>query len=60
VRLEQHNAGDSPHTAKFRPWKLIAYIAVSTESQAVAFEKYLKQGSGHAFAQRHFWTKPDD
>jgi predicted GIY-YIG superfamily endonuclease len=58
VRLEQHNAGDSPHTAKFRPWKLIAYIAFSTESQAVAFEKYLKQGSGHAFAQRHFWTKP--
>jgi putative endonuclease len=55
--LEQHNAGQSPHTRKFGPWKLAAYIAFPTEAQAVAFEKYLKQGSGHAFAQRHFWTK---
>ncbi|HEX8226111.1 MAG TPA: GIY-YIG nuclease family protein [Allosphingosinicella sp.] len=59
-RLEQHNAGQSPHTRKFIPWRLVAYIAFPTEAQAVAFEKYLKQGSGHAFAQRHFWTKPQE
>jgi predicted GIY-YIG superfamily endonuclease len=57
LRLGQHNAGESPHTSKFRPWTLSAYIALPTEEQALAFEKYLKQGSGHAFAQRHFWTK---
>jgi putative endonuclease len=59
-RLEQHNAGNSPHTSKFRPWRLSAYVALPTEAQAVAFEKYLKQGSGHAFARRHFWTKLED
>jgi putative endonuclease len=59
-RLEQHNAGQSRHTCKFRPWKLAAYIALPSEAQAVAFERYLKQGSGHAFAARHFWTKHDD
>ena len=60
LRLGQHNAGESPHTSKFRPWTLVAYIAFPTEAQAIAFEKYLKQGSGHAFAQRHFWTKRQD
>ncbi|HEX8513905.1 MAG TPA: GIY-YIG nuclease family protein [Allosphingosinicella sp.] len=59
-RLNQHNAGESPHTSKFRPWKVAAYIALPTEAQAVAFEKYLKQGSGHAFAARHFWTRRND
>ena len=24
-------------------------------SSDLAFEKYLKSGSGHAFAKRHFW-----
>ncbi len=60
LRLGQHNAGESPHTSKFCPWRLVAYVAFPTEAQAVAFEKYLKQGSGHAFAQRHFWTKAQD
>jgi predicted GIY-YIG superfamily endonuclease len=60
LRIDQHNAGISPHTSKFRPWRLAAYIGFPTEAQALAFEKYLKQGSGHAFARRHFWTKPDE
>ena len=60
LRLGQHNAGQSSHTSKFCPWKLVAYIALPAEEQAVAFEKYLKQGPGHAFAQRRFWTKPQD
>ena len=45
ARLAKHNAGEVPHTAKFRPWKVEAYFA---------FETYLKTGSGHAFAKRHF------
>jgi len=53
-RLAKHNKGDVPHTAKFRPWKLEAYFAFETREKAAAFEQYLKSGSGHAFAKRHF------
>jgi putative endonuclease len=54
ARLSQHNAGNVPHTAKFRPWELKTYVAFSNEMKAFAFEKYLKSGSGRAFAKRHF------
>jgi len=30
-RLVAHNAGQSTHTAKFRPWKLVTYFAFSDE-----------------------------
>jgi putative endonuclease len=26
-RFEAHNAGSSPHTAKYKPWRLISYVA---------------------------------
>ena len=54
-RLAEHNAGRCPHTAKFVPWKLKTYIAFETLEQAQHFERYLKSGSGQAFANRHFW-----
>lgn len=54
VRLIKHNEGGVPHTAKFRPWKIEAYFAFEAKEKAVAFEAYLKSGSGHAFAKRHF------
>jgi predicted GIY-YIG superfamily endonuclease len=50
--LAKHNAGEVPHTAKFRPWRLKTYDAFSDEQQAFAFEKYLKSGYGRAFAKR--------
>jgi putative endonuclease len=53
-RLADHNKGRSPHTSKFCPWLLVAYFAFSTEGTAIAFEKYLKSGSGRAFIKRHF------
>ena len=53
-RLKKHNKGDVPHTAKFRPWKVETYIAFESEEKSIAFEHYLKSGSGHAFAKRHF------
>jgi len=53
-RLLDHNRGDSPHTARFTPWELIAYFAFREKEKATAFEKYLKSGSGRAFAKRHF------
>ncbi len=55
ARLTDHNAGKSPHTSKFRPWRLVTYLAFSDETKAAAFERYLKHGSGHAFANRHLW-----
>jgi putative endonuclease len=54
-RLQEHNAGKSLHTAKLRPWKLITYIAFSNPVKAEAFERYLKSGSGHAFANKRLW-----
>jgi predicted GIY-YIG superfamily endonuclease len=54
-RLSAHNAGQSAHTAKFRPWTLVGYLAFMDESKAIAFEKYLKSGSGRAFAQKRLW-----
>jgi predicted GIY-YIG superfamily endonuclease len=51
-RLTAHNAGQSPHTSKFKPWRLVTYIAFSDESKAAAFERYLKSGSGQAFAKK--------
>lgn len=41
LRLQQHNAGESPHTAKFRPWKLHAYFAFEEKNLAADFEQYL-------------------
>jgi putative endonuclease len=54
-RLADHNAGKSPHTAKHVPWKLVAALSFEDAAKAEAFERYLKDGSGHAFAKRHFW-----
>jgi putative endonuclease len=51
-RLTKHNAGEVPHTSKYRPWRLKTYVAFSDEKQAFEFEKYLKSGSGRAFAKK--------
>ena len=53
-RLAKHNAGEVPHTSKFKPWRIQTAIAFDSKEKAVAFEDYLKTGSGHAFAKRHF------
>jgi predicted GIY-YIG superfamily endonuclease len=54
-RLPEHNAGKSSHTAKFKPWRLVTYVAFSDRAKAESFERYLKSGSGHAFANRRLW-----
>lgn len=54
ARLAKHNSGQVPHTSKFMPWKVETYIAFETLAKALAFEHYLKSGSGHAFAAKHF------
>ncbi len=54
-RLQEHNAGKSSHTSKFKPWKVTAYVAFTDRAKAEAFERYLKSGSGHAFARKRLW-----
>jgi predicted GIY-YIG superfamily endonuclease len=54
-RLSEHNAGQSPHTAKFQPWKPVVVLRFEDDAKAETFERYLKSGSGHAFAKRHLW-----
>ena len=53
ARLSKHNLGAVTHTAKHRPWRIKTYVAFADEARAVAFETYLKTGSGRAFAKTH-------
>jgi predicted GIY-YIG superfamily endonuclease len=53
-RLKAHNQGQSPHTAKYRPWEVLVAIKFTDDQKAVKFERYLKSGSGQAFLNRHF------
>jgi len=54
-RLEEHNRGKSFHTSKYCPWELISATWFQDKEKAKAFEKFLKMGSGHVFAKKHFW-----
>ncbi|MCJ7544917.1 MAG: GIY-YIG nuclease family protein [Phycisphaerae bacterium] len=54
-RLAEHNAGRSAHTRRYTPWRCVVAIRFADVTKAEAFEGYLKSGSGHAFARRHFW-----
>ena len=52
-RLAEHNQASRAHTAEYGPWSVDVVIEFADERRAVAFERYLKSGSGVAFAQRH-------
>jgi putative endonuclease len=52
-RLRRHNAGDVPHTARFRPWRIKSATAFRDRDRAAQFERYLKTASGRAFAKKH-------
>jgi putative endonuclease len=54
ARLNDHNAGRCPHTARYRPWQLHVVIEFPDQDRATRFERYLKSGSGREFAKRHF------
>ena len=53
-RLAKHNAGEVPHTSKFKPWRIQTAIAFDGKERACAFEKHLKTGSGREFTKCHF------
>jgi predicted GIY-YIG superfamily endonuclease len=58
ARLNAHNAGLNRSTARWKPWATDVSSAFRTERMALRFEKYLKSGSGHAFARRDFLDQP--
>jgi predicted GIY-YIG superfamily endonuclease len=52
-RIARHNSGNVPSTKSYTPVKLIWSCAFPDRYKAYAFEKYMKSGSGRAFAQKH-------
>jgi len=54
-RLLDHNSGATRSIADFGPWQLKGYTAFESKPKALAFERYLKSGSGHAFAVKRLW-----
>jgi predicted GIY-YIG superfamily endonuclease len=51
-RLEWHNHGPCGPTAEHGVWSSLAIVEFPAEQQAVRFGRYLKSGSGRAFASR--------
>ena len=51
-RIREHNEGESGYTAGRGPWELIWYSAFPDKLMAEKFERYLKGGSGYAFARK--------
>jgi len=52
-RLEWHNGGPCGYTLQHRPWSIVVSLEFPDERAPARFEKYLKSGSGRAFAERH-------
>ena len=53
TRLKDHNNQRSRYSSGKVPWKLIWYSAFQDKSKAYKFERYLKEGSGFAFRNKH-------
>ena len=54
-RLKEHLSGNVQSTKSDLHYELEWYCAFKTEKQAVAFEKYLKTGSGRACMKKRFF-----
>ena len=53
-RSRAHNAGQVPHTSRYRSWRIETAIAFCNRQMARGVEDYLKIHSGRAFASKHF------
>jgi len=53
-RLAEHNRGHVRATNGNLPWELVVSLWFPNPETAREFERYLKSGSGRAFAKRHF------
>jgi len=51
-RIKEHNTGKAKFTSTKGNYRLTWYCAFTEKKKALDFEKYLKQGSGFAFAKK--------
>lgn len=51
-RLKEHNYGTADYSKSKTPFELIWFCTFKDKKKAPDFEKYLKQGSGFAFAKK--------
>jgi putative endonuclease len=59
-RLHAHRNGEVHYTKTRLPFDLVTYIAFDNKYSAYNFEKYLKSGSGKAFANKRFLSRGED
>jgi predicted GIY-YIG superfamily endonuclease len=52
IRLERHNTGTTPATARYMPWEIAWHCSFPDKQKAMDFEAYLKSGSGRAFLHK--------
>jgi len=53
-RFAEHNNSKSKFTKGHLPWKLVFYCGFVDKQKTKDFERYLKSGSGKAFAYKRF------
>lgn len=51
-RIKEHNWREAKYTSSKKPFDLVWYCAFINKKKTLAFEKYLKSGSGFAFARK--------
>lgn len=51
-RIKRHESGYVSYTSSRLPIQLVSYFSFASKYKAFDFEKYLKSGSGKAFAQK--------
>ena len=51
-RLKDHNSGSADYSKSKAPFELVWHCAFKNKKKAMDFGKYLKQGSGFAFAKK--------
>lgn len=53
-RIIRHEKGENTYTKSRKPFTLAFYASFFDKYKAIEFEKYLKSGSGRAFARKRF------
>ena len=49
-RIRTHNAGGSPHTSKYRPWKLALHLCFQDEQRIISPKAVVCWSRGQEFA----------
>lgn len=55
-RVKRHNMGSVHYTSTRLPFEMVHQSVFFDKYKAYEFEKYLKSGSGRAFAKKRFYS----